>query len=137
MGRNVNLFTMLVIIASVLLSMIGTIYTISYQIKTNIRFIEIGVTLFFCFEYFCRIYAGRWPWAYIFSSYGIIDLLSWLPLILFGDTYLALRLLRVLRLLKLLRYLKAMRVFFASMLDIFDTIIFEKHKQNKPSVLCS
>lgn len=122
-GRSANLFTMLVIIASVLLAMVGTVYTISEQIKSYIRIVEVGVTLFFCFEYFCRIYAGRWPWAYIFSIYGIIDLLSWLPLILFGDTYLALRLLRVLRLLKLLRYLKAMRVFFASMLDIFDTIV--------------
>lgn len=122
LGRNANLFTMLVIIVSVLLSMVGTITTVSEQAKLSIRIIEIGVTLFFSVEYVLRIYAGRWPWAYIFSIYGIIDLLSWLPLLLFGDTFLALRLLRVLRLLKLLRYLKAMRVFFASMLDIFDTI---------------
>lgn len=121
-GRAANLFAMLVIILSVLISMIGTISEVPGSIKIYIRYIEVGVTLFFLLEYILRVYAGRWPLAYIFSIYGIIDLLSWLPLLLFGDTYLALRLLRILRLLKLLRYLKAMRTFFASMLDIFDTI---------------
>jgi voltage-gated potassium channel len=122
LGRNANLFAMLIILLSVLLSMIGTIEEIPAQAKNSIRLVEVIVTLAFLLEYVGRIYAGRWPLAYIFSVYGFIDLLTWLPLLLFGDTYLALRLLRVLRLLKLLRYLKSMRIFFASMLDIFDTI---------------
>jgi len=123
LGRNANLMAMLIILVSVILSMIGTIGGIPAQAKNTIGTIEVVVTLFFMIEYFGRIYAGRWPLAYIFSIYGVIDLLTWLPLLLFGDTYLALRLLRILRLLKLLRYLKSMRIFFASMLDIFDTIL--------------
>lgn len=47
-GRAANLFAMLVIILSVLLSMIGTISEVSQPVKVYIRYIEVSVTLFFC-----------------------------------------------------------------------------------------
>lgn len=61
LGRNANLFTMLVIICSVFLSMISTIDSTPSQIKAYIRIIEMGVTVFFFAEYAGRIYAGRGP----------------------------------------------------------------------------
>lgn len=121
-GRNANLLGVLVILGSVLLSMLATVSTIEPDTAAAIHAVEIGVTLLCALEYFLRIYASRWPRRYIFSFYGIIDLLTWLPLLLAGQGFLAIRLLRVLRLLKLIRYLRAMRVFFSSMLDIFDII---------------
>ena len=122
LGRNANLLGVLVILGSVLLSMLATVSGIDPDTATLIHAVEIGVTLLCGLEYFLRIYASRWPKRYIFSFYGYIDLLTWLPLILAGQGFLAIRLLRVLRLLKLLRYLRAMRVFFSSMLDIFDVV---------------
>jgi len=122
LGRNANLLGILVILGSVLLSMVATIPSIDDDSRRLIHGIEIVVTLMFATEYLLRIYASRWPRRYILSFYGLIDLVTWLPLLLFGEVFLAIRLLRVLRLLKLLRYLRAMRLFFASMLDVFDVI---------------
>jgi len=59
LGRNANLFSMLVILCSVLISMIGTIDSVSEQVKVYIRTMEIAVTLLFSLEYVFRIYAGR------------------------------------------------------------------------------
>ncbi len=122
LGRNANLIGVVVILSSVLLSMFATISNISPQTRATIELIEVVVTLFFAIEYVLRIYASRWPKQYVLSFYGLVDLLTWLPLVLAGEGFLALRLLRVLRLLKLIRYLRALRVFFSSMLDIFDII---------------
>lgn len=71
------------------------------------------ITIFFTIEYILRIITVKKPWNYIFSFYGIIDLLSTIPLylsfILAGSNYLltvrALRLLRVFRILKITRYI--------------------------------
>jgi len=122
LGRNANLIGILIILGSVLLSMVATIPDIEEGTRELIQRIEVAVTLMFAAEYLLRIYASRWPARYILSFYGLIDLVTWLPLLLFGEVFLAIRLLRVLRLLKLLRYLRAMQVFFASMLDVFDVI---------------
>ena len=61
-----------------------------------------------------RIWATRKPWKYIFSAYGIIDLLAVLPtyisLFIAGSQYLlvirTLRLLRIFRILKLVSFVK-------------------------------
>ena len=70
------------------------------------------ITIFFTLEYIARVVSVRKPTHYIFSFYGIIDLLSTIPLYLsflfVGSNYLlivrALRLLRVFRILKLTKY---------------------------------
>ncbi len=122
LGRNANLLGILIIFGSVLLSMVATIPSIEESTRRTIHNIELGITLLFAAEYLLRIYASRWPLRYVLSFYGLIDLLTWLPLLLVGEVFLAIRLLRILRLLKLLRYLRAMQLFFASMLDVFDVI---------------
>ena len=87
-----------------------------------IELIDICVKFLFAVVFFLRFYSSRWPIRYILSFYGVVDLLTWAPIVLAGEGFLAIRLLRVLRLLKLIRYLRALRVFFSSMLDIFDII---------------
>lgn len=70
-------------------------------------------TILFTIEYILRIYASRRRLKYIFSFYGLIDLLAFLPtylsLLFAGTQYLivirAFRLLRVFRILKLSRFL--------------------------------
>ncbi len=122
LGRTTNLLIMFVIAASVIISMYGTLGSISEDVRQNIYLFEKAITLFFAFEYFARIYSAHDRRGYVFSIYGIVDLLTWLPLLLFGQVSVAIRLLRVLRLLKLIRYLRAMRLFFASMADIVDIV---------------
>jgi voltage-gated potassium channel len=122
LGRNANLLGVVVILGSVLLSMVATVSDIAPRTRNLIHTTEIVVTMACAVEYFLRIYASRWPRRYIFSFYGLVDLLTWLPLVFAGQGFLAIRLLRILRLLKLIRYLRAMRVFFASMLDVFDVV---------------
>ncbi|MBW3544522.1 MAG: ion transporter, partial [Bacteroidetes bacterium] len=75
--------------------------------------LEWFFTIVFTIEYFLRIIVSRRPIGYIFSFYGIVDLLSILPtylnLIYTGTRFLqvirGLRLLRIFRILKLSRYL--------------------------------
>ena len=122
LGRTTNLLIMFVIAASVFISMFGTLKSMSGEVRESIYLFEKITTLFFALEYFLRIYAAHDRRGYALSSYGLIDLLTWLPLLLFGQVTIAIRLLRVLRLLKLIRYLRAMRLFFASMADIIDIV---------------
>ncbi len=71
------------------------------------------ITIFFTIEYIARVITVKKPFKYIFSFYGIIDLISTIPLylsffIVGSQTLLtvrALRLLRVFRILKITRYI--------------------------------
>jgi voltage-gated potassium channel len=75
-------------------------------------YIEWTITILFTLEYALRIWSTRTPFRYIFSFWGLVDLLSILPtyleLINFGFHYLLavriLRLLRIFRILKLVRF---------------------------------
>lgn len=92
--------------------------------------IEWFITIIFTVEYAARIYSAKSVRKYIFSFYGIIDLLAILPtyisIFLPGFQYLAtvrgLRLLRVFRVFKMNRYLKEsqflMRAMYESRLKI-------------------
>ena len=65
-------------------------------------------TILFTMEYFLRIYSVRLPSSYVFSFFGIIDLLSIIPTyisVLFPGTQ-ALSVIRVLRVLRIFRILK-------------------------------
>lgn len=123
LGRNANLLGMLLIVGSVLLSMVATLPGLPVEHQMVIHRIEMTVTVAFAIEYCLRLYSSRWPLKYALSFYGLVDLITWLPLLLFEEAFLALRLLRILRLLKLLRYMRAMRLFFASMIDIVDVVL--------------
>lgn len=123
LGRNINLMGIIVIIITVVLSMIGTLESISPSTRNAIEIAELVITFAFALEYVLRVIAARRPMAYIFSFYGLIDLLTWLPLLFIGDSTIAIRLLRVLRLLKLIRYLKALHLFLSSLQDTIEIML--------------
>jgi voltage-gated potassium channel len=123
LGRNINLLGIIVIVITVILSMIGTLDSISPSTRDTIEIAEFVITFAFALEYILRVIAARRPMAYIFSFYGLIDLLTWLPLLLIGDATLAIRLLRILRLLKLIRYLKALHLFLSSLQDTIEIML--------------
>jgi len=122
-GRRLNLLGMLVITATVVLSMAGTLSALTPRWRDAIHLVELLVSAAFALEYGARLYAARRRLEYATSFYGLVDLLSWLPLLLLGDVSVSIRLLRVLRLLKLLRYLRALRLFLASLRDVLDLVM--------------
>ncbi len=72
-----------------------------------LRYSEMVVVAIFSLEYLYRLYVAEKRWTFIFSFYGIIDLLAILPFYL--ATAIDLRSLRLIRLLRLLRLLKLVR----------------------------
>jgi voltage-gated potassium channel len=83
--------------------------------KAILHGIEIVCVIIFTIEYALRIYVAKKPLRYIFSFYGLIDLIAILPFYLPGTIdlrYLRIfRVFRVFRALKLIRYNKALNRF--------------------------
>ncbi|MDQ6966430.1 MAG: ion transporter [Mariprofundaceae bacterium] len=122
LGRWCNMAIRGLIIVSVLISMAGTVKGIDSDMRMLIRQFELVITWLFAAEYLLRIYAARRPRSYALGFYGLVDLLTILPLFLVGDPNLALRLLRILRLIKVVRYMQALRLFLASMSDTLEIL---------------
>jgi len=122
-GRRTNRTIMLLIVLSVLISMLGTLEGISATAHRWIMGFDYAVSVLFAIEYALRLYAARDRLAYAFGFNGIVDLATFLPVLLFQDPTLAVRLLRVLRLLKLVRYLRALKLFLSSLRDVFDIML--------------
>lgn len=102
------------IIASVIVVVISTLPALSEEpYRTVFLSIEWGFTALFTVEYILRLLIVRRPLRYMFSFFGIIDLLAILPafiglIVPGGERMLVvrtMRLLRVFRVLKLARYL--------------------------------
>lgn len=80
--------------------------------------VEWGLTLLFSIEYLARVWVSEKRWSYVFSFFGLIDLLSTVPtyLSLFipgSESLLVIRLLRVLRIFRILkmgRYIREARI---------------------------
>ncbi|RME83212.1 MAG: potassium channel protein [Zetaproteobacteria bacterium] len=122
-GQRTNRFIMLAIVLSVFISMFGTVPDLAVRWQRAITAFEYLVSVLFALEYAARLYAAEHPRKYALSFYGLVDLMTFLPMFIFGDPGLAVRLLRVLRLLKLVRYLKALQLFIHSLRDVFDIML--------------
>lgn len=114
-GRLFDISLMIFITLSVLVVFLDSMRIIHESAGKLLFIAEWIFTIIFTIEYIFRIITTRKPFSYIFSFYGIIDLLSVLPsylsLIFTGGQLLivirTLRLLRIFRVLKLGRYLWA------------------------------
>ena len=113
MGKLFDVVLLILILVSVILVMLESVTSIDTHYHDFLYFGEWVITIFFTIEYILRIITVKKASNYIFSFYGIIDLLSTIPLylsfILAGSNALlavrALRLLRVFRILKITRYM--------------------------------
>lgn len=108
-GKLFDVLLLFLIIVSIVAVMLESVASIKYVYGKELGIIEWIITIFFTLEYIGRIIAVKRPLKYIFSFYGIIDLLATLPgyidLLFPGLHFLlsirAVRLLRVFRILKL------------------------------------
>lgn len=111
-GKLFDVVLLIVIILSIVLVMLESVKSINAKYFEEFYIAEWVITILFSLEYIFRIISVRRPKNYIFSFYGIVDLLSTIPTyltFLFGGQNLflairALRLLRVFRILKIARY---------------------------------
>jgi len=112
-GKLFDIMLLLFIITSIIIVMLESVESYNDKYQQLFNYAEWTITILFTFEYFARIIAIKRPKSYIFSFYGIIDLLSTIPKylsLIFGGAHAlvalrALRLLRVFRVLKLVRFI--------------------------------
>ncbi len=130
-GRQFDIVLIVLIIISIALVMLDSLEAIRAKYQLPLKIAEWVITVIFTIEYFIRIWLVRRPFRYIFSLYGIIDLLAILPsyLVLFisgGQNLIvvrAIRLLRVFRILKLTRYMQASRYLALAMFRSREKIL--------------
>jgi len=110
-GKAFDIALLVGIMLSVIVVMLESVKTIDAKYAIQFDSIEWFFTLLFTLEYILRIYVINKPFKYIFSFYGIVDLLSILPtyLGLFIGGAESLMVIRTLRLLRVFRVLKLTR----------------------------
>ena len=113
-------FISLLIVYSVVCFSIETLPDLSDDTRRFLSLSEYVVTGIFTVEYLYRIYAAKRRLKFIFSFYGLIDLIAILPFYLAFAVDLQslriVRLLRVLRVLKLARYNRAFNRFVEALI---------------------
>jgi voltage-gated potassium channel len=107
-GKLFDVFLLIFILLSVVAVMLESVQEIDLKYHSYLVVAEWFFTILFTIEYILRIFSTKKPWRYIFSFYGVIDLLAILPMYLSffisGSNLLAS--IRALRLLRLFRVLK-------------------------------
>lgn len=107
-GKWFDIILLIIILISVLGTMLESVPNIRDKWGEELHVFEWVVTIIFSIEYLARLICVAKPLKYVFSFYGIIDLLSLLPtyLGLFFVGTAPLRVLRCVRLLRLFRIFK-------------------------------
>ena len=112
-GRVFDLVVQALIVISLISFSIETLPDLESSTRQLLRWVEVSCVVVFTLEYFLRIAVAKNKRGFIFSFFGIVDLIAVLPFYLALGIDLrsvrAFRLLRLLRLLKLTRYSEAMR----------------------------
>ena len=127
LSRSFAFFIQFLIVLSVITFSVETLPNLKPQTRVILQSIEVFCVIIFTLEYFARIYVADNKLKFVFSFFGVIDLLAILPFYLsFGVDLRSLRVLRMFRLfrlLKLVRYNKAMRHFSKAMVMAKEQII--------------
>src|SRR5688572_19070602 len=106
-GRRFDIILLWCILISVLIAMLDSVPSLNFQWGLFFFTIEWLFTILFTIEYLLRWYASGKKFSYVFSFWGIVDLLSILPaylsLIFAGTHYFII--VRIFRLLRVFRIL--------------------------------
>ncbi|NNC89151.1 MAG: ion transporter [Akkermansiaceae bacterium] len=113
-GKAFDVLLLWAIGLSVLAVMLDSVESVSARWHRQLFIAEWVFTSLFMLEYFLRIWLVRRPTRYIFSFFGVVDLLSWIPsfvaLAVSGTHYvLVIRILRLLRMFRVLKMVGHMR----------------------------
>ena len=117
----------ILIVISLISFAFETLPNLSTTWQTVLKYTEIVIVLIFTIEYIIRISLCRPRLKYVFSFYGLIDLIAILPFFLATGIDIksvrAFRLLRLLRFVKLLKYNAAIRRLKEALNDAKDELI--------------
>ena len=111
-GRTFDIVLLVLILCSVITVSLESVVEYRRLLRPFFVAAEWTFTIIFTIEYLLRVYSARRPFGYIFSFFGIVDLLSIIPtylsLLIVGAQYLlvvrVLRLLRAARIFKLTKF---------------------------------
>ena len=128
-GRMFDLVCQFLIVVSLISFSVDTLPNLTLETRRLLRYVEIGTVAVFTLEYLLRIIVADHKLKFIFSFFGMIDLIAILPFYLTTGLDLrsirAVRLLRLFRMFKLVRYSKAVqRVQFAGLIAKEELILF-------------
>lgn len=132
-GKLFDIILVIFILTNIAVLLLESIPAINHLHGRLFKKLDKIYLVFFTVEVALRIICVRWPKRYIFSFYGIIDLLSIIPSYLehfFPETHVlmmirAFRLLRVFRIFKLVKFLnESKRLLFAMVRSLRKILIF-------------
>ncbi|WP_201556337.1 ion transporter [Psychrobacter sp. 72-O-c] len=114
LGKLFDIVLLIAILASVAVVMLDSVLYMRLQYGTIFYYAEWFFTILFTIEYALRLFSAPNRFRYVFSFFGVVDLLSVLPsylsLMFVGVQYLIviriLRILRIFRVLKLKAYMQ-------------------------------
>jgi voltage-gated potassium channel len=112
-GKVFNLFIQFLILVSLVSFSIETLPNLDNQTKYILNILEIVIVVIFTIEYLLRLFFSDHKIKYIFSFFGIIDLIAILPFYIASGMDLrsirVFRLFRIFRIVKVLKYGKAIK----------------------------
>ena len=114
-GRAFELIIQFLIVVTLVTYSIETLPDLSDNARRWLHLTEAATVAIFTVEYLCRLAVADRKLGFLFSSFGIVDLLAILPFYVATGvdlrSFRAFRLMRLFRVLKIARYSKAMRRF--------------------------
>jgi len=114
-GAFVNNLMLILILIAVTASMLNTVDQIHQSWGNWIGPLEYSLLITFAIEFLLRLYAARNRLHYIKSFNGLVDMATVLPLLLTGDTFVIVRLLRLVRVIRVAISFPVVRALFASL----------------------
>ena len=115
-GKSFEVFIQFLIILSIITFSIETLPDLPILFIKTLHIIEVGCVMIFSIEFIGRVIFSKKGFRYIYSFYGVIDLIAIIPFYI--SLGLDLRSIRVLRILRLFRILKLSK--FNKALDILN-----------------
>jgi len=126
-GRLFAFVIQALIVVSLITFSIDTIPDISDQTRYILSWLDILIVSTFTLEYITRVIVADHKWKFIFSFFGLIDLIAILPFYIASGLDLravrAFRLLRLVRIFKLFRYNQAARRFYRALIIVKEELI--------------
>lgn len=128
-GKVFDVALIVCILLSVLTVMLDSVKPLQSQFRIYFFCIEWFFTILFSVEYILRVYCSPRPLRYMFSFFGIVDVLSILPTymsIFFPGSHYLLTI-RILRVLRIFRVLKLMQ--YISEINFLTTSLYESRRK--------
>jgi voltage-gated potassium channel len=126
-GRVFDQSVQFLIVVSLITFSVETLPDLSQASRDFLRYAEVFTVLVFTAEYLLRLYVADRKLSFIFSFFGLVDLLAILPFYVSTGVDLrsirAIRLFRLFRVLKVVRYSRAIRRFHRALLIAKEEIV--------------